>query len=151
MKKLTIGSDEMRHLSSALRGMSFFTGLSMGELERFIGITSLYEFDAGRTIFKKGDVGDALYIVHTGGVRVLSKPFFLWPAKTIATLGPGEVFGEMALIDQPYRTATVKTAGPAKLFVLLVAEFNRLLNENPEFARQLRQMASTRAFETKNA
>jgi CRP-like cAMP-binding protein len=151
MKKLTIGTGDIRLLSGALRNLSFFAGLSMGELERLIGVTNLYEYETGRRVFKKGEVGDALYIVHSGAARVVSKPFFLWPAKTIARLGPGDVFGEMALIDQPYRTATVVTDGPSKLFVLLVADFNRLCSENPDFLRQIRQMANARAFETKNS
>jgi CRP-like cAMP-binding protein len=92
-----------------------------------------------------------LYIVHAGQVRVIEKPFFWWPAKTIATLGPGEIFGEMALIDQPYRTATVVTEGPAQLFVLLISEFNRILNDNPDFVRQMQKIAHKRAFETKNS
>jgi CRP-like cAMP-binding protein len=151
MNKLSIGPEEMRRLSGALRNISFFAGLSMGDLERFVAVTHLYEFSSGHRIFKKGEVGDALYIVESGGVRVQSKPFFLWPAKTIARLGPGEIFGEMALIDQPYRTATVVTEGPAKLFVLFLADFNRILHENPAFEKQIRQIANRRAFESKHA
>lgn len=150
MHKLPLGPAQVSHLSTALRKLSFFSGMSLGDLERFIAITNLYEYDGGRTVFKKGDVGDALYVVHTGMVRVISKPIFFWPAKTIATLGPDDIFGEMALLDQPYRTATVVTEGPTQLFVLLSSNFNGILNENPAFARDIRQIAQTRAFETKN-
>jgi CRP/FNR family transcriptional regulator len=147
MKTLAMGPDEIRHLSAALKKMNFFSGMSMADMERFIRVTNLYEFPSGKTVFKKGQVGDALYVVHTGVVRVLSKPFFLWPAKTIATLGPSQVFGEMALLDQPYRTATVVTKGTTQLFVLLATHFNDILRDNPAFARELKNVASTRAFE----
>jgi CRP/FNR family transcriptional regulator, cyclic AMP receptor protein len=149
MKKIPIGPDEISQLSQALRKISFFQGISMGDLERFINITNLYEYPSGKAVFKKGSVGDALYVVHAGSVRIINRPFPFWPAKTLAILGPGELFGEMALIDQPYRTATVVTEGPTKLFVVLNTHFNELLQSNPEFARDIRRMAQQRAFESR--
>ena len=120
MKKIPIGPEEMGRLSAALRKVSFFQGMSMGDLERFLNITDLYEFSAGKTIFKKGDVGDALYIVNSGHARVIQRalPIPFWPAKTIATLEPGDLFGEMALLDQPHRTATVVADRPTTPFVM---------------------------------
>ncbi len=147
MIKLPIGPAEMMHLSTVLRKLSFFEGMSLGDLERFISITNLYEFESGKVIFKKGEIGDALYVVYEGKTRVIRRPFPIWFAKTIAVLRPGDLFGEMALIDQPYRTATVVTDGPTKLFVMLNTHFNELLRENPEFSRDIRRIAQQRAFE----
>jgi CRP/FNR family cyclic AMP-dependent transcriptional regulator len=149
VKKQPIGPNEMLRLSQALRKISFFQGMSLGDLERFINITDLYEFDSGEVVFKKGDVGDALYVVQSGRVRVISRPFPLWPAKTLAHLETGDLFGEMALIDQPYRTATVVTDGPARLFVILNTHFSELLRSNPEFSRDIRLIAQKRAFESR--
>src|SRR5690242_11916319 len=126
-----------RALAAALKKLSFFSNMSLAEMEHFLRVTNLYGFDGGKTVFKKGQVGDALYVVHTGKVKVIERPVFFWPAKTIATLGPGEVFGEMALLDQPYRTATVVTEGPTELFVLLATNFNDILNANPVFHKEL--------------
>lgn len=150
MIKLPIGPSEMTHLSTVMKKISFFQGMSLGDIERFIAITNLYEYKAGKMVFKKGDVGDALYVVHSGAVRVVQRLFPFWPAKTLARLGPGELFGEMALIDQPYRTATVIAEGPTQLFVMLNTHFNELLRANPEFSRDLRRIAQERAFETRH-
>ena len=145
-----MGPDQVADLSQALRRHSFFQGMSIGDLERFMRITNLYEYESGKTVFKKGDVGDALYVIGSGQVNIIQRRFPIWPAKTIATLNPGDFFGEMALLDQPYRTATAVTHGPTSLFVILNTNFNDLLRDNPEFARNLRHIAQTRAFETKN-
>lgn len=150
MNRLTMEASDIRQLSNALKKLNFFNGMSIADMERFISVTNLYAFDAGKTIFKKGDVGDALYVIQSGGVRVFSRPFFLWPAKTIARLEAGDIFGEMALLDQPYRTATARTEGPTRLFVLLATHFNDILRDNPAFARDLKSMAKNRAFEAKH-
>lgn len=150
LKKLPIGPIEMAHFSAVLRRISLFQGMSVSDLERLLAVTNLYEYEDGKTVLKKGDVGDALYVVHSGSVRVVKRPFFLWPAKTLAVLGPGEIFGEIALIDQPYRTATVIADGPTQLFVLLNTHFSHLLNANQDLTRDLRQMAKQREFENRN-
>jgi CRP-like cAMP-binding protein len=147
MNKTPLGPPEIRHLSATLRNLSFFEGMSMGGLERLIDVTNVYEYRSGEVVFKKGQVGDALYVVHTGAVNVFIKKNFFLPAKKISTLGSGEIFGEMALLDQPYRTATVIASGPTKLFVIFISNFNQLFDDNPDFARRIRQMAKERSFE----
>ncbi len=147
MKKLPFGPEEIKELSKALRQHSFFKNMSIGGLERFMRITNLYKYSSGTTLFKKGDVGDALYVVRTGRVKIIERRFFLWPSRTIAMLKPGDMFGEMALLDQPYRTATAVTKEITTLFVILSTTFNDLLRDSPEFATELRQLAAARAFE----
>jgi CRP/FNR family transcriptional regulator, cyclic AMP receptor protein len=149
MKKLSLEPDDLHVFSSALKKVSFFSGLSMQDLERVVGATNLYEYKSGKVIFRKGDVGDALFVVRSGNVKVKNRSYLLWAAKTIATLGPGDIFGEMALIDQPYRTATVVASGPTQLFVLLLSNFNQILIDNTAFAQELKKLAKVRAFEQK--
>jgi CRP-like cAMP-binding protein len=150
MYNLSMTDAHTRRLAGVMKKLSFFSNMSMAEMEHFLRVTSLYGFEKGETVFKKGHVGDALYIIHSGKVRVLDKAFFFMPAKTIATLGEGDVFGEMALLDQPYRTATVVTAAPTELFVLLTTNFNDILNANPMFHKELNRVAKSRAFERKH-
>lgn len=144
MKKLPMGPEELRALSSALRNLSFFSDISMGELERILSVTHLYAFEAGRkTVFKKGHVGDALYIIHKGTVEIV-KPRFPLPRRPIAVLKAGEAFGEMALLNQPYRTASAITDGYTELFVLLSPDFNDIFRANPDFMRSLQRLAEKR-------
>lgn len=141
MKKLPMGPEEIRALAAALRHLSFFADISMGDLERILSVTHLYAFESGRkTVFKKGHVGDALYIIHKGTVEIV-KPRFPLPRRPIAVLGPGDAFGEMALLNQPYRTASAITDGYTELFVLLSPDFNDIFRGNPEFLRALQKLA----------
>lgn len=144
MIKLEIGKEEIRHLAQSLRKFSFFSDLTMSDLDKVLNVTNLYSYKGGKYVFKKGVVGDALYVVHQGEVKVLKKTLFFLPGKEIARLGPGNIFGEMALINQPYRTASIKTIGPTKLFVLLSSNFNALLRDNPSFKKSISQMADLR-------
>jgi CRP-like cAMP-binding protein/flavin-dependent dehydrogenase len=93
------------------------------------------EFDAGEVIYKQGDRGDAMYVVHGGTVEVLRREgeneFFL------AELGEGEFFGEGALFDDEVRPDTVRAVDRAFVFTL---ERNGLLvriHEDPSVAFQL--------------
>lgn len=144
MTKLPMGPGEMVALSRALRNLSFFANISMGDLEKILSVTHLYAFESGRKmIFKKGHVGDALYIINKGTVEIV-KPRFPLPRRPIAVLGPGEAFGEMALLNQPYRTASAITDGYTELFVLLSPDFNNIFRENPEFLKALQKLAEKR-------
>ena len=150
MRELPIGPNEIRSLSATLRKVDFFADLSMRDLERVFAVTKLYATEKRRTvIFKKGQVGDALYLIHSGTVRIVM-PRFLRPARTLATLGAGDFFGEMALLKQPFRTATAIADGSAELFVLLTPNFNDILRQNPDFAHALNAVAAQRAFDLKN-
>ena len=144
MKKLPMGPEELKSLSAALRKLSFFADLSMRELERMLAVTSLYAIEGGRkTIFKKGNVGDALYIIRKGAVEII-KPRFPLPRRPIARLGPGDAFGEMALLNHPYRTASAITDGYTELFVLLSPDFNDIFASNPAFLKSLQELAARR-------
>jgi CRP-like cAMP-binding protein len=144
MKKLPMEPEHIVALSRALRNLSFFADITMRDLEKILSVTHLYAFPAGRkTVFKKGHVGDALYIIHKGRVDIV-KPRFPLPRRPIAVLGPGEAFGEMALLNQPYRTASAITDGYTELFVLLTPDFNSIFRDNPEFLGALRRLAEKR-------
>lgn len=84
------------------------------------GIAHLH-YAKGETIFRKGDVGDLLYIIASGKIEVLAE------GKQIATLGKGEYFGEMALLDQKKRIATVKCLEDAELIAIRKHDFQVLI------------------------
>jgi CRP/FNR family transcriptional regulator, cyclic AMP receptor protein len=84
--------------------------------------------EEGEKIFEKGDTGNSLYIVVEGSVRVHDGE------TTIATLGPGEVFGELAALDPEPRMASVTVVEPALLLRMGHAELDELIAEHPEAA-----------------
>src|SRR5215471_1110444 len=85
--------------------------------------------EPGEGIFEKGDTGSSLYIVVEGAVRVHDGD------RTIATLGPGEVFGELAALDPEPRMASVTVVEAALLLRMGNAELHELIAEHPEVAQ----------------
>ena len=97
-----------------LAGSPLFEMLSNQELEAICGLLTPRNLSAGATIFTEGALGDGLYLVASGEVDVLHSS----RNGPIATLGVGECFGEMALVDKDYRSATVKARTDVELLHL---------------------------------
>jgi len=143
-----MGPAEIKALSAILRRIHFFSDLSTPDLERIFDVTQLIGYEGRHTtIFKKGQRGDALYMIHRGAVDIVL-PRLLRPARKLASLKEGDFFGEMALLKQANRTATAIADGPCELFVLSLPNFNDIVRKNPNFQRELEGMAARRAFET---
>ena len=86
------------------------------------------EFDSGQVIARQGDVGTGFFIVASGSVRVVRD------GETIATLGPGEFFGELSVLDGQPRTAQVLAAEPTVVLGLASWDFEAVVRERPEVA-----------------
>ena len=82
----------------------------------------------GETIFNKGDLGDSLYVIVEGKVRVHDGH------RLLNYLGERDVFGEMALLDPEPRLASVTAVEPTRLFRLAQAPFFELIADHPEVA-----------------
>ena len=108
--------------------------------------TQTTKFNAGDTILVEGETGDSAFLIVGGSVEVMvgqgANP------KKVATLSPGDVFGEMSLIDPGPRSATVKALTDTECVVTSYDEFMDLVKSSPEDAavymqtlvRRLRQM-----------
>lgn len=99
-------------------------------------------FAAEEVVFRSGDPGDALYIVAQGHVEVINDN----SGHTLAELGPGQAFGEMALLSGGTRTATVCCTADSHLLVIDKADFDRLLAEDPFLDEQVRKLSHERAL-----
>jgi CRP-like cAMP-binding protein len=97
-----------------LSGSPLFEMLSNVELEAVCALLTPRTLRAGEIIFTEGSLGDGLYLVASGEVEV----FHSSKSGPIATLGVGECFGEMALVDKDYRSATVKARSDVELLHL---------------------------------
>ncbi len=96
----------------------------------------LRRVDPGERIFLEKDMGSAMYVVRSGAVDVITF------GKVLERIGPGGVFGEMALIDDGPRAAAALACEPSELAVIDKPTFLTLINEEPEFAlRIIRLMA----------
>ncbi|TPW19612.1 MAG: trk system potassium uptake protein TrkA [Elusimicrobia bacterium] len=145
MEKLTMADADYAALAKVMRKVEFFAPLTLGQLEQIIPYIMLCRYRSGETIFKQGETGDAFYIIKEGSVSVrLKRLVFL--TKTVATLGAGAFFGEMALLSSDPRSATVVSEADTSLFVLLSADFSFVLKQNPAFATEMKKLAERRKF-----
>jgi len=97
-------------------------------------------FNKGETILEEGDVGDRLYFILSGKVNVIRAT----AAKQIATLGPGDIFGEIALFVSQTRKATVMAETPVKVWELPKSDFDHLLNNFPALQEAFHRIVKER-------
>ena len=108
-----------------LRQCLLFSGLGSREIQRVGELTEEVDLPAGRVLMRQGEVGREMFVLAEGRVRVERD------GRTIDESGPGEVLGEMALLSDGPRTATVTTLEPSRLYVLGQHEFHVLMGEMP--------------------
>ena len=94
--------------------------------------------EAGETIFQAYDMGAEMYVVLEGQVEITIG------SNVVETLGPGEPFGEMALIDQAPRVATAIAKTPCKLAVITEKRFLFMVQTTPHFALQIMKVMADR-------
>lgn len=98
------------------------------------------EFPAGTVLFREGEAGQEMYVIHAGRVELTRGKGAL--RQTLAVLEPGEFFGEMAIVMDRPRSATARILDPARLLVLDAGTFEAMVRNNAEIAlRIIRKMA----------
>ena len=112
-----------------LARVPLFSELSREELERISRVAIPRSFPAGVRVFHEGDRSDACYLVRSGDLRV-TREHSDGRAIALATLGPGDIFGELAMLDGQARSASVETLSDSELLALPAADFRRLLAEH---------------------
>lgn len=101
------------------------------------------EFAPGATLFREGETGQEMFVIQAGQVRISKR--IANGDKVLATLGPGEFLGEMALLNMKPRvaTATVSDDGPAKVLVIDAQRFEQMIANNREITlRLIKKLAS---------
>jgi len=124
----------LRHV---LQNTYFFQSLKLNELDELIGHLRMIRVQKGYEIIKQGDPGDAFYLIASGKVSVWMKKGFR--KSQIATLQTDEFFGEMALISNEPRNATVVAEDVTELFILQRYDFDKILMKNPVIAQELKK------------
>lgn len=94
------------------------------------------EFPAGTVLFREGEPGQHMYVLQSGRVRI-SKENTVGGASVLALLGPGEFFGEMAILNDKPRTATADVLEDAKVLLLDAKTFEAMVVGNTEIAVRL--------------
>jgi hypothetical protein len=121
-----------------LAACSLVRGLTARELRVVSAAMQRRELQAGEVIFRQGDEAEALYVVTRGSVSaVVVVRGAVRRTQRFASLGPGTMFGEMALLDQAGRSADAVADRDACLLVLSREGLEQLLREQPELAAKL--------------
>jgi CRP-like cAMP-binding protein len=115
-----------RPVLASLAAIPFFDGLEPDALERLAATMRARRFRRGEVIFHIGDPGDALFVIVTGEVKI-SLPSETGDEAILATLRPGDVFGELALLDGAPRSATASALTPTETVVLPRERFRELI------------------------
>jgi len=107
-----------------------------------IGDREAKRFTPGQFVFKAGDRGDTMYVVMEGEVKVLVG------STTVEIAGPGSIVGEMALIDNEPRSATVVAKTHCRLVEVDQGQFQYMVSEGPFFALQVMKVMADRLRKT---
>ena len=106
-------------LLTLLQRIELFTGLDNDQFSKLAAIVEHRQLKPGEVVFQQGTQGDQLYIVKSGFVEVIVDETGHASERTIVHLGPGQSVGEMALVDQGSRSATVRATGDETVIVSL--------------------------------
>ncbi|MGI9016722.1 MAG: Crp/Fnr family transcriptional regulator [Euzebya sp.] len=114
-----------------LAEVCLFRAFNDDDLRRVAQRVDETSVEAGKVLATQGQRGQGMYIITAGSAKVERD------GKELATLGEGAVIGEMSLIDQQPRTATVTAVESCQLLAMHVADFNALLSDVPGFTRKV--------------
>ena len=127
-----------------LKQVELFESLDAKELKLLAKTCTERQYPAGAVLIKEGEPGAGLFILVEGKVSVTQGQ----PPQEIATLGAGEVIGEMSLLDDLPRSATVTALEPSRCLLVPVWDFRATLRETPDIAIKLLAQLSRRLRKT---
>ena len=119
-----------------LQQVELFQGLSVDEMEALASSSSSRSFPKNTVVIHENDPADSLFIIESGKVKVYcsdknGKEFIM------NTQSEGDYFGELALLDDSSRSASVRTVEKSSFCIVFKDDFNRVLDDHPNIARKL--------------
>jgi CRP/FNR family transcriptional regulator, cyclic AMP receptor protein len=124
-----------------LKRAPLFEGLSRKELVQLARMSDDAEVPAGRVLCKEGAIGREFFVLVEGKVDVARK------GRRLAALGAGDFVGEISLLEQTPRTATITATTPLRFFVLTSKDFRQVVADNPSVERKVLRALARRVLE----
>jgi CRP/FNR family transcriptional regulator len=124
------------HTAVLLARVPVFDELAESDLQQVADVTVPRHFDTGEAVFHEGDDSDTCYIVQQGHARAL-REHADGRQITLATFGPGDIFGELAMFGDELRSATVEAIDELDVVGILGGDMRRLMREHPDIAVKL--------------
>jgi CRP-like cAMP-binding protein len=119
-----------------LASVPVFAALAPGQLSEVAALAVPRGFETGTVVFREGDESDTCYVVRSGHARAI-RDHPDGRTITLATFGPGNFFGELAMFDSERRSATVEAVDDLETVGILGADMRRLLRDHPEISAEL--------------
>lgn len=116
-----------------LQRVALFSDIARKDLGRLFHSLIRRTYQPGDILFEEGETGRALFILAAGQVEILRQTPGGEPVR-VAILNPGDYFGEMSLLDERPRTATVVAVGPVEVYLLYKTEFEKIVHTEPRVA-----------------
>ncbi len=121
-----------------IASVSLFAGCGGPDLQRIAQLVDEVDLPAGHVLMRQGEIGREMFVIASGKVSVERD------GKVINELGPGASIGEVALLSEGPRTATVRTLEPTRLFVAAHREFHSLMDSHPTIRLRLLEGLATK-------
>lgn len=119
---MTLTRDRVAEMLAAAR---LFDGVDADGMDRIAAVAVQVEFPADHVIARQGEIGTGFFVIVTGAARVVRD------GETVATIGPGDFFGELSVLDGRPRTAQVIANGPTTCLALASWDFEAVLLDQP--------------------
>ncbi|MGH2924547.1 MAG: cyclic nucleotide-binding domain-containing protein [Solirubrobacterales bacterium] len=132
----------MADLVENLSRVPLFAGVDHGKLEKLAAQMADRTFSEGESATEEGRGGSAFWIIESGEATVAVK------GEVVRTLGPGDYFGEISLLDEGVRTATVTAATDLRCHGMAPWEFRAFVDQNPDAAWAMMRGLVTRLRES---
>jgi CRP/FNR family cyclic AMP-dependent transcriptional regulator len=123
---------------SRLQAVGVFSGLTRRELEKIAGWADEISVREGEELVTQGRFAHEFFVIEDGSAEVLKD------GERIAELGPGDFFGEIALLESERRTATVRATTPMDVIVMFGRDFKQMEHEMPAVADRVRSAIRAR-------
>jgi CRP/FNR family transcriptional regulator len=126
-----------------LGSLPLFETLNARELEELVAVAVPRSFARGEVIFQEGTQGDVMYVIREGRV-IIKREHAGGRTIALTEMGPGDLFGELAIFDEEVRSATAECIVTTKVVALTAGDVQRVLMRNPDIAVKLIQQLSRR-------
>jgi CRP/FNR family transcriptional regulator len=144
---MTAMGEDQASAVELLARVPLLSGLEPPELERIAQVAIPRSFPKGARVFHEGDRSDACYVIRSGEVRV-TREHSDGRAIALATLGEGEIVGELAMLDGEVRSASVEALTDIDLLAVSAADMTGLLERNAQITAKLVVALTKRLRET---
>jgi len=124
--------------SALLSAARLFDGVDPDGMDRIAQVAIEVEFPADHIIARQGEIGTGFFVVVAGGARVVRD------GEMVATIGPGDFFGELSVLDGRPRTAQVIANGPTTCLAMAAWDFEAVLLEEPRVTLAILRTMATR-------